>query len=577
MPSTPPAATHSSQLLPGEMEILEMALKAREPIVKKNPGSSVGPAVPSYPAQNNIPRPTIEVGKPPTPPDHVAPTPEEAVRNFKPKKAAINAKVVRIPAFGNVDDMVCAYEVHVDGKKAARCTTHEKWDGCLWIYNLFTEPEFRKQGLARKLLAAVEEDNRGRRLRLTAQPYTLDGKEAGLDLAPLVGFYESLGFTQFFGTSLQKQAQNCVIWEKVVETRFEPKCPNCNERIPERGGLLFHKDANEWEHRSCGNRFKWSNHPKVASLEDVISIPEPMEKVAGNEGGKGCLMAYLPTDFAANVVDWIARKTEDKTGDLASDGIEHCVHTTVLYGFTGDVTHDEIDRVLNEAGIQKVDLKLGKVSRFSSSDYDVVKVGVESPDLHAINTLLRDKFGDRVKVTFPDYKPHMTLFYCKKGTFKEMDDHAKFEGDVFRVRQLVYSTPGSDKKIIIKLRPPEPKKEEKTGFWPVLAVNTKAALKVASQQKGLQVANVLWPLFGSPWWAAAPAAAGIGAGANMGIHGFKKLMRKFRGEEEDPEEMTMGEAAGRGALLGGGLSLATNALASVTKNPYSNFQLKENP
>lgn len=128
-----------------------------------------------------------------------------------------------------------------------------------------------------------------------------------------------------------------------------------------------------------------------------------------------------PLSAIQQMVDWI----DDK--DLAEDGKETEFHVTAKYGLHTDDSLD-VEKVV--AGFGPVSAKLGKVSIFENDDkdFDVVKIDVDSPDLHRLNKLLSESL--EVTDTFPDYHPHLTLAYVKKGEgakYVGMDDVDGYE------------------------------------------------------------------------------------------------------------------------------------------------------
>ncbi len=128
-----------------------------------------------------------------------------------------------------------------------------------------------------------------------------------------------------------------------------------------------------------------------------------------------------PRKFAStqvNLPDWAAKRVLDAgqgipDSELAEDGREVQPHVTVKYGL-----HDNdpvaVQQALADEG--PIAAKVGKVSIFpaseTGSDYDVVKMDVDSPDLHRLN----EKVAALPSTdTHPLYKPHITLAYVKAG------------------------------------------------------------------------------------------------------------------------------------------------------------------
>jgi 2'-5' RNA ligase len=119
----------------------------------------------------------------------------------------------------------------------------------------------------------------------------------------------------------------------------------------------------------------------------------------------------LPKEHAEAVADAAARIPD---ADLADDGRETDPHVTVKFGLhTNDV--EDVRRVL--ADEPPITVTLGKTSIFPAKEgaaYDVVKVDVDSPDLHRLNKKIADALPHTD--THPTYKPHVTLAYVKPGS-----------------------------------------------------------------------------------------------------------------------------------------------------------------
>lgn len=169
-----------------------------------------------------------------------------------------------------------------------------------------------------------------------------------------------------------------------------------------------------------------------------------------SEGSHGCLMAYLSMEDAIPIREWATENICPHS--LVEQGLETTPHVTVLFGFMPGVDVNEVAEVCR-SNLQHVDFKLGTVSRFESAQYDVLKVDVDSEDLVVLHTSMREHFGESVQVTKPEYHPHLTLAYVEKGSNIELNGHAHFEGSVFRLTELVFSTPESKEKYRISLNP----------------------------------------------------------------------------------------------------------------------------
>lgn len=116
----------------------------------------------------------------------------------------------------------------------------------------------------------------------------------------------------------------------------------------------------------------------------------------------------LPPDIANKLLAFGSAIPFD---DLAEDGCERIPHVTVKYGLhTLDV--GEVRSAMAEF-TGPIHLTLGKTAVFEAEKYDVVYVTVKSPDLKRLNKLLSQKLA--VTDTHPEYIPHATIAYVKKG------------------------------------------------------------------------------------------------------------------------------------------------------------------
>lgn len=134
--------------------------------------------------------------------------------------------------------------------------------------------------------------------------------------------------------------------------------------------------------------------------------------------------------------------------DLAEDGREEAPHVTVLFGLHTNNPEDVqqvVQNWLQMRGTDPVKARLGAVSLFPANnetaqrggDYqDVLKVDVESDELHDLNRVLKENL-DRTD-TYPEYHPHLTLAYLNPGAgwLYVSDDEL---GDELEFSKLVFS------------------------------------------------------------------------------------------------------------------------------------------
>lgn len=115
-------------------------------------------------------------------------------------------------------------------------------------------------------------------------------------------------------------------------------------------------------------------------------------------------------------------------------GREDQTHVTVLYGIH-DYDTEKITELVRHR--RPVRIKLGKTKIFQNDDYDVLYVEVKSTPLHSLHHHLRDNLPNSYK--FPEYNPHVTLAYLKKGKGKKYKDLDNFEGKELTFDRLSFN------------------------------------------------------------------------------------------------------------------------------------------
>jgi 2'-5' RNA ligase len=145
----------------------------------------------------------------------------------------------------------------------------------------------------------------------------------------------------------------------------------------------------------------------------------------------------LPKDVADQITAF-AKRISDK--DLAEDGREDEPHITLKYGL-----HGADPKFVQEAlaGEGPIKVKFGKVSLFENPDFDVVKVDVDSPDLHRLNKKVAE--SQPVTDTHPEYKPHATIAYLKKGKGEKYAGNNFLEGKTVTLDHVTFSGRDGDR------------------------------------------------------------------------------------------------------------------------------------
>ncbi len=133
----------------------------------------------------------------------------------------------------------------------------------------------------------------------------------------------------------------------------------------------------------------------------------------------------------------IARKMQAaiQPSDLGEEGKESDLHVTAKYGLHFQTPSARLHQVLKSFG--PVTITLGKTSLFENKDADVLKVDVDSPDLHKLNRLISKTLP--TKDTHPKYIPHLTLAYLKPGRGKKYAGEKGLAGQRLTFTSLLFS------------------------------------------------------------------------------------------------------------------------------------------
>ena len=138
----------------------------------------------------------------------------------------------------------------------------------------------------------------------------------------------------------------------------------------------------------------------------------------------------------------VLKNFEIDKDDLSGHGKETEPHITIKYGLHTADFKDVYDLLKD---VKPILATLGKVSLFEN-DEDVVKVDVKGKDLHDLNKYISDNL--KCTDTYPDYHPHMTIAYVKKGTGKKYINGSEFENKKIVFNEIEFSSKDGSKKII---------------------------------------------------------------------------------------------------------------------------------
>lgn len=124
---------------------------------------------------------------------------------------------------------------------------------------------------------------------------------------------------------------------------------------------------------------------------------------------KDCVLLLTPNNLWDETIKEIS--DEDLYTDGEKFGKENEAHVTLLYGLlTGQYKDSDVEEILSS--YTKIHFAISGIGIFEHELYDVVKFDIVSEDCSNINDQLKKL---PYKNDFPNYEPHMTLAYVKKG------------------------------------------------------------------------------------------------------------------------------------------------------------------
>lgn len=148
----------------------------------------------------------------------------------------------------------------------------------------------------------------------------------------------------------------------------------------------------------------------------------------------------LPLDLGWKVWRWGQDHIDPE--DLYTDpespdeyGFSDEPHITLQYGFHNARSMYVARRLRRE---HPVVVQIGPTSLFRGEDYDVLKLDVSSPDLHRLRPISRKRLV--YTETYPEYHPHVTIAYLKKGKGKKYVGETVVPEDPVVLTEAVFSS-----------------------------------------------------------------------------------------------------------------------------------------
>lgn len=128
------------------------------------------------------------------------------------------------------------------------------------------------------------------------------------------------------------------------------------------------------------------------------------------------------TGRPAEIMKKLAAQIPDS--ELAPKGREPEFHVTVKWGLHFQSPSARLRDALRTFG--PLTITLGKTSLFRNDDADVLKVDIDSPELHRLNKLISRVLPTHD--THPTYIPHATIAYLKPGMGRKYAGNTSLSG-----------------------------------------------------------------------------------------------------------------------------------------------------
>lgn len=180
----------------------------------------------------------------------------------------------------------------------------------------------------------------------------------------------------------------------------------------------------------------------MAKLHKLIrnKLKEKLLESSDRDINYGCVMVFVKFGTLKHIQHHIDKNDiYEKKGY----GLEDEPHVTLLYGLHDNVTHTDVESLLDN--IRFGTIIIDTPSLFINSDYDVLKFEAAGQGLRESNDVLTKLPHTN---TYPEYNPHLTIAYLKSGTgqkYVDLLNNNNFNRYVLKPLYVVYSYPDGNK------------------------------------------------------------------------------------------------------------------------------------
>lgn len=146
-------------------------------------------------------------------------------------------------------------------------------------------------------------------------------------------------------------------------------------------------------------------------------------------------MAYIEPISAKKIVE-IGKKLVDDSliYEVPGEdyGRESEPHVTIKYGFSKDLTDEEVKKIIGKT--KAFSVTANGLSTFDGKEFQVVKFDIQPDGILLSMRKLCDEFPNEDE--HPNFHPHLTLAYVKKNSFNHNKTGLSL---TFKVDKMVYS------------------------------------------------------------------------------------------------------------------------------------------
>ena len=155
----------------------------------------------------------------------------------------------------------------------------------------------------------------------------------------------------------------------------------------------------------------------------------------------GCAMIEVPFGDWSQITEMIDPADVYEVEGDRSYGIQENPHVTILYGLHKSVSPEDLKEVLDSFD-GELKVRISGIGIFENEGFDVVKLNVV-PDggLQQLHDMISELPNSD---QYPEYKPHITIAYVKKGSGKKYEDPS-FAREVSEISEICYSMPDGSK------------------------------------------------------------------------------------------------------------------------------------